>query len=521
MATRIDRPSVTPPASPRPAAPDRVPLKGSAVPDLASYEKVSPSANLARGSSPKRTVSMVLNSGADLGAVKRFATSNGLDVASVDRGTGTVKLSGTNDQLGKAFGVQVSQYRGTGSSAKQSFLAYEGDLQLPRSLSGKVQSVLGMSTKPVAHTMNTGLNTAVSLNPSAAATPAAVPTRGYTGADVAKAYDFPTATGKGQKLAIIELGGGYKQADLDTYFKKIGVPEPKVTAVSVDGAKNAPDGDPNGADGEVDLDIDVAGAVAPGADIKVYFAPNTDQGFVDAINQAVKDQGNTPGAISISWGGSESDWSPTAQASMDAAIKNAAAKGVNVYVASGDDGSSDGKTDGKNHSDFPASSPFAIATGGTRLQTGSNGQRGTETAWGGIRGNGASGGGFSTTEPVPDFQKGVVPAGTTHRGVPDIAGNADPQTPYFVQVDGTTGGIGGTSAVAPLMAALNARLGEALKGPVPNLNKVAYANPSAFFDVTQGTNGAFKAGKGWDPVTGLGVPDGNKLLDAMKKMKQR
>jgi kumamolisin len=516
MTTRIDRPSATPPTSqvsPRSAASDRVQLQGSAVPGLENAQKISAPRSLAEGSGAQRTVSVMLKDGGDVNAVKGFAKQNGLSVASVDRGTGTVKLSGTDAQLGKAFGVQVNQYRDPG--IKQPFLAYEGNVQLPKNLAGSVQSVLGLSTRPVAHTMNSGLDPSVALGPKD------VPARGYTGADMAKAYDFPTTTGKGQKLAIIELGGGYKQADLDAYFKKIGVPEPKVTAVSVDGAKNAPDGDPNGADGEVDLDIDVAGAVAPGADIKVYFAPNTDQGFVDAINQAVKDQGGTPGAISISWGGPESDWSPTAQASMDAAMKNAAAKGVNVYVASGDDGSSDGKTDGKPHADFPAASPWVIATGGTTLHTDGKGQRGTESAWGGIAGNGASGGGFSSTEPVPDFQKGTVPAGTTHRGVPDISGNADPRTPYFVQVDGTTGGIGGTSAVAPLMAALNARLGEALKGPVPNLNKVAYANPSAFFDVTQGTNGAFKAAKGWDAVTGLGVPDGNKLLEAMKKLKQR
>src|SRR5437868_6984575 len=128
MTTRVARPSIAPPSptAPPSTGSNQVPLNGSAVPGLAACETVSSSANLVRGSSPKRTVSMVLNTGADLGAVKRFAKSNGLDVAGVDRGTGTVKLSGTNDQLGKAFGVQVSQYRGTGSNSKQSFLAYDG-----------------------------------------------------------------------------------------------------------------------------------------------------------------------------------------------------------------------------------------------------------------------------------------------------------------------------------------------------------------------------------------------------------
>ncbi|CAN0189378.1 unnamed protein product, partial [Phaeothamnion confervicola] len=320
-----------------------------------------------------------------------------------------------------------------------------------------------------------------------------------------------------QNLAIIELGGGFKQGDLEEYFHRLNMSVPKIKVVEVDGGKNAPENNPGGADGEVALDVEVAGVVAPDSNITVYFAPNTDAGFLDAVNQAAHDQAGNPGAISISWGGPESEWTDSAMKSFDGVLKDAAALGVNVYTASGDDGSSDGVHDKKPHVDFPSASPWNISTGGTRLNTDSNGQRSSETAWGGSFFGGASGGGFSNSFPLPDFQNGVVknnPNGG--RGVPDISGNGDPATGYNVLVDGQDGSIGGTSAVAPLMAALNARLGEAVGKPHGYLNPFFYKHPEVFTDITSGTNGAFKAGPGWDAVTGMGVPDGEKLLAALK-----
>ena len=242
------------------------------------------------------------------------------------------------------------------------------------------------------------------------------------------------------------------------------LPVPSVTAVSVDGASNAPGSDPSGADGEVLLDIEVAGSVAPGAAQVVYFAPNTDQAFVDAISAAAHAT-PTPIVISISWGGPEDTWSAQSRTAIDQALSDAAALGITVTVAAGDNGSSDGVTDGKNHCDYPASSPYALACGGTRLDADTGtGAISSETVWNDGASGGATGGGVSAMYSVPSWQAsaGVPPAsGTGGRGVPDVAGNADPQTGYQVLVDGKQVVYGGTSAVAPLWAALIARLAQA------------------------------------------------------------
>jgi kumamolisin len=156
------------------------------------------------------------------------------------------------------------------------------------------------------------------------------------------------------------LGGGFRPADLETYFKKLGVAMPSVAAVSVDHAGNSPTGDANGPDGEVMLDIEVVGAIAPRANIAVYFAPNTDAGFLDAITTAIHDTANRPSVISISWGGPEVSWTAQAMTAMDEAFQAAAALGITVCAASGDNGSSDGVNDAGEHVDFPASSPYAV-----------------------------------------------------------------------------------------------------------------------------------------------------------------
>ena len=186
----------------------------------------------------------------------------------------------------------------------------------------------------------------------------------YSPRQVAELYQFPLdVDGKGQTIGILELGGGYRPADLATYFRSIGVKEPTVLAVSVDQGQNQPT-TADSADGEVLLDIEVAGAVAPGARIVVYFAPNTGRGFQDALTTAIHDATHKPSVISISWGGPESSWTGQSMAALDAAARDAALLGVTVCVAAGDDGSSDGVSDGANHVDFPASSPHVLACGG-------------------------------------------------------------------------------------------------------------------------------------------------------------
>jgi kumamolisin len=292
---------------------------------------------------------------------------------------------------------------------------------------------------------------------------------------------------------------------------------PNVTAVSVDGGANLPT-NPNGADSEVMLDIEVAGSIAPAAKIAVYFTPNTDQGFLDALTTAIHDTTNNPSVISISWGGPESSWTQQAMTAFDNACQSAAALGVTITVACGDNGSTDGVSDGANHVDFPASSPNVLACGGTQISTSGTSLTG-EVVWDDLSaGGGATGGGVSAVFPLPTWQQNANVSGATNggtgRGVPDVAGDAAPSTGYQIQVDGQSEVVGGTSAVAPLWAGLIALMNQQLGKPLGFLNPQIYPllGSAAFNDITQGNNGAFSAGPGWDACTGLGSPEGSSLL---------
>jgi len=444
----------------------------------------------------------------DVAAVRSFASRYGLKVSEVDPGRRAMKLRGTVDAVARAFGVDELRLfeHPTGGV----YRGREGSLTIPKDLDGVITGVFGIDSRPqaVPH-----LRAAA---PSAAAT-------SYTPLQVAAAYSFPTGvTGAGETVGIIELGGGFSQSDLDSYFSGLRLTaSPTVTAVGVDGGTNSPGVDQD-ADGEVMLDIEVAGAVAPGAKFIVYFSPNTDQGFIDAVSTAVHDTTNHPSVISISWGGPEDSWTQQARTQMEQVLTEGAAVGVTVTVAAGDNGSTDGVTDGKQHVDFPASAPHALACGGTSLQI-ANGQVTSEVVWNDMPSDGAGGGGISIEFPVPSYQSGVkmpanVDTGNPGRGVPDVAGNADPQTGYAILVDGSRETVGGTSAVAPLWAGLIALINESLGQPVgfsqPRLYQDSVSS-AGFRDITQGNNGAYTAGPGWDPCTGLGSPHGSALLAAL------
>ncbi len=328
----------------------------------------------------------------------------------------------------------------------------------------------------------------------------------------------------------MELGGGFTTKDLQSYFSGLGIPVPGVLAVSVDGGSNSPTGDPNGPDAEVMSDIEIVGSIAPKASIYVYFAPNTDAGFADAVSAAVHDSQHKPSVISISWGDAESNWTSQGMQALEQAFQDASLVGVTVLAASGDEGSSDGLTDGLAHVDFPASSPFALGCGGTKLTASSGDQAiSSEVVWNDEPGGGATGGGVSDVYPLPSWQgkAGVPPSanpgGHVGRGVPDVCGDADPNTGYLIRADGSNFPVGGTSADAPLWSALVALINQSAAGsskkPVGYLNPVLYgavpASSGSFRDITSGNNGVYDAGKGWDPCTGLGSPDGAKLLQAL------
>ena len=466
---------------------------------------------------------------ADFAAVKNFASAHGLAVVQEDAARRTIVLSGTVAQFQAAFGVSLQRYEFAGGS----YRGRTGSVQLPAELQGIVEAVLGLDDRPQAsphfRILKGSINGAGadvpssdapnSASPSSASPHDAVPNvaASFTPPQVAALYQFPAGTGQGQTIALIELGGGYRPADITKYFTELKIAAPKVTSVSVDHAKNKPTGNANGPDGEVLLDIEVAGSIAPGAKIVVYFAPNTDAGFIDAVTTAIHDNVNKPSVISISWGGPENSWTQQAMTALDSAFQAAAALGITVCAASGDNGSSDGVTDGAAHVDFPASSPFALACGGTSLQA-SNGTIASESVWNNGAGGGATGGGVSSVFPLPAWQGGLKTISSqgaasplSGRGVPDVSGDADPQTGYIVRVDGTESTFGGTSAVAPLWAALIARLNSANGSSAGYLNPKLYANPGTCNDVTSGNNGIFAAAKGWDACTGLGSPNGKAL----------
>jgi len=445
----------------------------------------------------------------DLAKIEEFAHEHGLTIVKVSPESSSISLSGTVAKLSEAFGTKLSLY----DSPTGEYRGRIGPVQVPADLASIIVGVFGLDDR---HVFRPHL---VRLEKQGEIVKARAVAVSYTPPQLAKLYDFPTGLdGSKQCIGLIELAPcGYKAKDLQAYFKGLKITQPKIIAISVDGAHNQPGND---ADGEVVLDIEVAGAVAHKAKIAVYFAPNTDKGFIDVVNAAVHDKINKPTVISISWGAAEKEWTSQAMQAMDQAFQAAAAMGVTVFCASGDDGSNDNENDHKAHADFPASSPYATGCGGTRLDASD------ETTWNDGPGS-ATGGGISDFFPLPSWQsnvhvpKSANPGGKVGRGVPDLAADADPNTGYIILLNGQNDVYGGTSAVAPLWAGLIALINQKLGKPVGYLNPLIYngrVTPLAFRDITVGNNGAYHAGPGWDPCTGWGTPHGAVLLQDLSKL---
>jgi kumamolisin len=456
---------------------------------------------------------------ADLDLVEALAQRHDLAVVHRSAAERTIVLRGRLGDLLAAFPAEVGMYHHVNGT----FRGRQGEIQVPSQLAEIVTGVFGFDTRP--------------RHRSARTRPAQSGPGGQNGVaatEFARRYNFPTAfqgeslDGSGQTIAIIELGGGFRTSDLGVYFHEIGVPVPSVSAISVDHAGNDPTS-ADSADGEVMLDVEVAGAVAPKAKFAIYFAPNNgDQGFVDAISAAIHDSQRAPGVISISWGGPESSTDRQGIDEFHQMFTAAAAMGVTICVASGDHGTADLDAqhwDQQIHVDHPSVDDLVLSCGGTQVEgdqdvVWNDGTPFDPSAAGG--GGWASGGGISEMFPVPAYQAGLklpksLATGKTGRGVPDIAMSA---TNYFTRVDTYEGASGGTSAVAPLMAALVALLNQAKKKNVGFLNPFLYANAGAGVvkDVTVGTNAiqgtvkGYRAGPGWDACTGLGTPDGTAIL---------
>lgn len=462
--------------------------------------------------------------------VQKFARDNGLTIVESELNSGRVELKGKVGDFNKAFQVKLGDYKTEDGEITQERL---GAISLPKDISSDVDAVLGLDSRSnaEAHYVMADRN---GISPR-------TPSPGFLPTQVAEAYDFPKdSMGAGQSVGIIELGGGIDLKDNAEYYKAHGLPLPEIQIVEIDGAHNDPHNpDPKkNADGEVALDSQIIGAVAPAAKQQLIFAPNGgEQGFIDAVTRATfaRDGEVQNTAISISWGKRESAWDAQGIAEMDRAFKKAALQGISVFAAAGDHGAADASTsDGKFVADFPASDPWVTATGGTQLDIDPASGKPHEVVWNdGPDKNGvlwATGGGISQSFGKPDFQKGVelpvnpnpaLPNGSLSggRGVPDISGDASARSPYIIRVDGTDHHIGGTSAVAPLYAALIMRVNASLGKPVGFLNPFLYkhGNSGIFNDITSGDNAGFNGGPGWDVATGWGSIRGTAFLDQLRK----
>jgi kumamolisin len=440
-----------------------------------------------------------------LAKVREFALQYQLKVIESDPVKRRVVLSGNATAISRAFGTRLNSF--TVANTGRTFHVAEEAPSVPGDLAPGIEAVLGLDSRPVVAPRSV-------INRAAAAVT-------FTPPQIALLYKVPSdAKGAGQTIAILQFGGGFNYPDLDAYFTGLGLNSPNITAISVEEARNSPGSQ---ADLEVMLDIEIAGAVANDARIDVYFAPNTDQGFTNAILDAVHNEQRPPSVISISWGAAEDAWSGQARTAVNSALRDAATLGITVLVASGDSGSSDGQGDRQFHVDFPASSPYVVACGGTTL-TPKGDKIESESVW--HNDHGATGGGVSVFFARPAYQNSaLVPThprtGFAGRGVPDVAGNADPATGYRVRVNGADTIVGGTSAVAPLWAGLLAILNQKLGRGVGYINEALYSiNRKGFRDIVTGSNddagiGAYFARAGWNPCTGLGSPDAARIAAAI------
>jgi kumamolisin len=470
----------------------------------------------------------------DIRAVQKFAASNKLKVLEASPVKRSVLVEGKTGDAAQAFGVDLKIWEHPGGR----YRGRTGPVFVPAALDGIVEAVFGFDNRPIGRPFFRRAQRRLVAR--------AQPANTYLPPQLGKLYSFPTGTtGNGETVAILSFNGaigdtgetalgGYDPQMVKTYFTKVlKMTPPSITNVIVHGPGNQPgDGSQQtDATGEVLLDVCTAGALAPKAKFFMYFTEFTEQGWVDCLTSVVTATPNPPSVISISYGNPEDGpagdilWTKQAIMKVSEAFKRAALANMTVCCASGDQGSTEELPDHRQHVDFPASSPWVLGCGGTRVIA--HGDVITsETVWNDGP-DSATGGGVSTLFAVPSYQSGagvppsVNPGHRLGRGVPDVSSLADPQTGVIVAFpDGTVQPLGGTSAAAPLWAALIACLNEGVGKPVGFLNPVLYKSLSSgvLRDITQGDNGAYSAKSGWDPCTGFGSPNGERLLTALKSL---
>ncbi|MFJ2582016.1 protease pro-enzyme activation domain-containing protein [Kitasatospora aureofaciens] len=446
----------------------------------------------------------------DVDRVTRFLTSQGLTVTGVSANRQVVNIGGTADRIAAAFGTHESTY--LDGEQHRTFHANDTPASVPSDLSDVVAGIVGLDD----HTSRT-----TRMSGPDASTPAATP-GGYGPAQYDGAYNLGKVgtNGAGTTVALWEFDG-YRSSDLTAYDRRFGLSGPAVQTVPVDGANY--DARPGQGQGEVELDSEIVRGVAPNAQQLIYEAPNSDQGEVDMAARIVAD--NKASVISISWGSCEPDTTASIMTAVDNSFKQAAAQGISIFSASGDDGSRDCTRSaggpGVAAVDFPASSPHNTGVGGTNLRLSGN-TYSAESAWR------TSGGGTSKVFAKPVWQNGTG-VNTAGRTVPDVSSDADPASGFAIFTQGQAGPgwqiIGGTSAAAPLWAGFTAlynqkakAAGQAVLGEAnPKLYALAGSGGggAAFHDVTSGGNQDFRARTGYDQVTGWGTPVADQLADRL------
>jgi kumamolisin len=472
-------------------------------------------------------------------AIKSWAQSKGLNAELVDARTSRMSVSGTAAQVEGLLGTKLETWKSPDGVVHR---ARSGALKIDSGVAPHIDAILGADNRPSVLSNRTPFvpieETQLGGNLKSGAVGPEFEAEAGKGGAVSGARPKPimanelaearglkvdATTGSGKTIGIGELGGDVDLAQDATFYTKRGLPVPERIKKGVNGNVPRSDG-PNGADGEVALDTNVAGLTAPGAKQVIAFGENSDAGFPDTHNEMAFPTDGAPAAdvISWSWGQRQGDWTKQAQAALTNALKKSAAKGITTFVASGDTGAMDGAPRGKFDIDFPSASPYVTGVGGT-LVTMSGGKVVNEVSWNDGR-DSSTGGGISSETPRPDFQKGLnMPSNANGgtfdgRGVPDVAENASPRSGYVVQVDGHEGSIGGTSGAAPQWAAYTAALASKVGRNFGNINHFLYRNGTAgiFNDITSGDNYGYKSGSGWDAVTGWGSPKLGPMLDALK-----
>jgi len=436
-----------------------------------------------------------------------FAGQHGLRITDVDLAKRRIRLTGTIGQMAEAFGAQFVSCR----SGRRMCHSHTTSLLVPEALAPWLRGVLGLDTRP---RLRRRLRS-FAVNSDGAAL-------GLWPAEIARLYDIVAPSrGAGQCIGIVAPRGGYIADDLKLAEQHIGASFPPIAEVGIDLGRNK-FGRGTLADQELALDLQVAGAVATAARIAVYFTDNSEQGLADAVLAAIHDDQHRPNVVSISWGASELEWSsyPQAQQILNDALSDAVALGVIVTAATGDALATDAVDDDLVHVNFPASSPYVLACGGSRIELAAGGGSITsEAVWNdGARG---TGGGISDVFDIPDFQQGLllptsVSTGKSGRGIPDVAGTAAEVNGYRIFVNRKEVLQGGTSAVAPLWAGFIALINAERGAAIRRIHPLLYGDLALFRSITQGNNKVgplgYDAGPGWNACTGLGVPLGSTIL---------